>query len=63
MKSKKTLLPTPTPTPRMIARLGTVEDLWINPEEIRFDSDGEVSDVSEIWSQYGDEVEPEVQPR
>ncbi len=47
----------------MIARLGTVEDLWINPEEIRFDSDGEVSDVSEIWSQYGDEVEPEVQPR
>ncbi len=37
--------------------------MWINAEEVRFDSDGEVSDVSEIWSEYGEEVVPDVEPR
>ncbi len=37
--------------------------MWINPEEVRFDSDGEVSDVSEIWSEYGEEEVPNLAPR
>ena len=47
----------------MRAKLGTVDDLWINVDEIKFDSDGDVSDASEIWSDYGDEIFPASQPK
>ena len=40
-----------------------MDDLWINVDDIKFDSDGEVSDASEIWSDYGDEVFPANQPK
>lgn len=53
----------PLPPSRIRSRLGTVEDLWLNSETLKFESDGDISDVSEIWSEYGDVVEPPVQPK
>jgi hypothetical protein len=49
---------------RLQARLGTVEQLWLDPDELRLqgqDSDeaneaGDRDDASDIWSDYGDEV-------
>lgn len=38
--------------------VGTVEQMWIDPNNLNFESDGQISDISEIWSQYGDEIEP-----
>lgn len=32
-------------------------------DDIKFDSDCEVSDASEIWSDYGDEIFPASQPK
>ena len=43
--------------------LGTVEKLWIKSDELKFHSDGDISDYSEIWSDYGDEVTPLAQPK
>ena len=48
---------------RLRAKAGTVDDLWIIVDDIKFDSDGEVSDASEIWSEYGDEIFPASQPK
>ena len=43
-------------SPRFRDKQGTVESLWIKPTELSFGTDDEVSDESEIWSEYGDEV-------
>ena len=31
----------------------------MNTEELKFDSDADISDVSEAWSEYGDAVVPQ----
>lgn len=43
---------------QMRQSVGTVEQMWIDPNNLNFESDGQISDISEIWSQYGDEIEP-----
>ena len=48
---------------RLKASLGTVEDMWLKPEELAFDSDSNISEMSEIWSEYGDEATSNEQPR
>jgi hypothetical protein len=48
---------------RQRLHLGRVDDIWLQPDELRFDADSDISDVSEIWSDYGDEVSPSSQPK
>ncbi len=36
--------------------LGRAEDLWLDPDNLKFHTDSDISDVSEIWSDYGDEM-------
>ncbi|TRY76253.1 hypothetical protein TCAL_04059, partial [Tigriopus californicus] len=43
---------------QMRQSVGTVEQMWIDPNNLNFESDGQISEISEIWSQYGDEIEP-----
>ena len=41
---------------RIRSNLKTVDDIWIYGEDIEFGSDSDISDASEIWSEYGDEI-------
>ena len=40
-----------------------MEELWLQPDELKFHTDDDISDVSEIWSEYGDEVPESSQPK
>ena len=43
--------------------LGRVDDLWLKADDLKFDTESDISDVSEIWSEYGDRVCPDSQPK
>ena len=48
---------------RIRATLKTVDNIWIYGEDIEFGSDSDISDASEIWSEYGDEIVVDKQPK
>ncbi|XP_071744916.1 uncharacterized protein [Lepeophtheirus salmonis] len=41
---------------KLRSRLRTVNHIWVNEFDLEFCSDGEISDASVVWSDYGDEV-------
>ena len=43
--------------------MGRVDDLWLKADDLKFDTESDISDVSEIWSEYGDKVCPSSQPK
>ena len=43
--------------------MGRVDDLWLKADDLKFDTESDISDVSEIWSEYGDRVCPDSQPK
>ena len=49
--------------PRSRNLLGRVDDLWLKADDLKFDTESDISDVSEIWSEYGDRVCPDSQPK
>ena len=40
-----------------------MDDLWLKADDLKFDTESDISDVSEIWSEYGDKVCPSSQPK
>ena len=48
---------------RIRSSLKTVDHIWIYGEDIEFGSDSDISDASEIWSEYGDEIVVDKQPK
>ena len=49
----------PSERRKNIRKLGTVETLWMIADEQKFESDSQISDMSEVWSEYGEEVDAE----
>ena len=43
--------------------MGRVDDLWLKADDLKFDTESDISDVSETWSEYGDKVCPSSQPK
>ncbi|CAB4065416.1 unnamed protein product [Lepeophtheirus salmonis] len=41
---------------KLRSRLRTVNHIWVNEFDLEFCSDGDISDASVVWSDYGDEV-------
>ena len=48
---------------RIRSSLKTVDHIWMYGEDIEFGSDSDISDASEIWSEYGDEIVVDKQPK
>ena len=46
----------PTQMRKNVRKLGSVDKLWLVSDELKFDSDADISDMSEVWSEYGDQV-------
>ena len=40
-----------------------MDHIWMYGEDIEFGSDSDISDASEIWSEYGDEIVVDKQPK